>query len=335
MGLLDALPVVGSLGSSIINSVNQSSENAKNRQFQADQAKLAYQRQVELWNMENQYNTPSAQMARYSAAGLNPNLIYGQQQLGASVPAVGAASSSVSGIGRFDNPFSSVFNNYMAIKQYDLNQENIRNEINNRDALTAAEVDRRNAEAAKLRADTARSAYDLDFEKSVRDIRQKLIELGVPEKDAEIASKRAMVNNLNASTFNLGYQAEFARRSMEGRLTQLNFGNAYLQEQINYLESKRHLTDEERQNLVVARSLLRQQAYAAKLDNLNALGDYNIKRANWDKYVTGKVSSYRQPTLDFMTGYYGRYFNAYMNYNQSPIAKLAYSLPGFHNPYNP
>lgn len=30
------------------------------------------------WNMQNQYNTPAAQMARYKEAGLNPNLIYGQ-----------------------------------------------------------------------------------------------------------------------------------------------------------------------------------------------------------------------------------------------------------------
>lgn len=30
------------------------------------------------WNMQNAYNTPAAQMDRFKAAGLNPNLIYGQ-----------------------------------------------------------------------------------------------------------------------------------------------------------------------------------------------------------------------------------------------------------------
>lgn len=34
--------------------------------------------QVEMWNLQNQYNTPSAQMQRYKDAGLNPNLIYSQ-----------------------------------------------------------------------------------------------------------------------------------------------------------------------------------------------------------------------------------------------------------------
>lgn len=34
--------------------------------------------QIKLWNMQNEYNSPKAQMARFAEAGLNPNLIYGQ-----------------------------------------------------------------------------------------------------------------------------------------------------------------------------------------------------------------------------------------------------------------
>lgn len=51
----------------------QSNEFAHNTQ----QSELAYQRQLEQWNMENEYNSPAQQLARYQAAGLNPNLIYG------------------------------------------------------------------------------------------------------------------------------------------------------------------------------------------------------------------------------------------------------------------
>lgn len=43
---------------------------------------LQYQRQrkdaLADWNMQNEYNSPKAQMARFADAGLNPNLIYGQ-----------------------------------------------------------------------------------------------------------------------------------------------------------------------------------------------------------------------------------------------------------------
>lgn len=42
------------------------------------EAELAYQRQVEMWHMQNAYNSPEEQMRRFGAAGLNPHLIYGQ-----------------------------------------------------------------------------------------------------------------------------------------------------------------------------------------------------------------------------------------------------------------
>lgn len=45
-----------------------------------DQLKLAqyqYDKAVEMWNRQNEYNAPKAQMARLAEAGLNPNLVYG------------------------------------------------------------------------------------------------------------------------------------------------------------------------------------------------------------------------------------------------------------------
>lgn len=49
----------------------------------AKEQRQAYQQQVAdnlaQWNRQNQYDSPSAQMARFADAGLNPDLIYGQQ----------------------------------------------------------------------------------------------------------------------------------------------------------------------------------------------------------------------------------------------------------------
>ena len=64
------------LGSSVLGAVGNIAGSLiaghKNRQFSREQMKfahnesqLAYQRQVDLWNKQNQYNTPAAQMARY------------------------------------------------------------------------------------------------------------------------------------------------------------------------------------------------------------------------------------------------------------------------------
>lgn len=49
---------------------------------QKAEAELAYQRSVEMWNQQNLYNTPEAQMARFKQAGLNPHLIYNQGSSG-------------------------------------------------------------------------------------------------------------------------------------------------------------------------------------------------------------------------------------------------------------
>ena len=45
------------------------------------------QANIDFWNMQNAYNSPAAQMERYQAAGLNPNLIYGQSNTADQVTA--------------------------------------------------------------------------------------------------------------------------------------------------------------------------------------------------------------------------------------------------------
>lgn len=45
---------------------------------------------LELWNLQNEYNSPAAQMKRYQDAGLNPNLIYSQQNTAAAPQAASA-----------------------------------------------------------------------------------------------------------------------------------------------------------------------------------------------------------------------------------------------------
>lgn len=48
-----------------------------NQIFADKAAKNAYQRQLDFWNKQNEYNLPANQMQRLEAAGLNPNLVYG------------------------------------------------------------------------------------------------------------------------------------------------------------------------------------------------------------------------------------------------------------------
>ena len=51
------------------------------REYNKGQMELAkYQNEFnyKMWQQQNAYNSPAAQMARYQEAGLNPMLIYGQ-----------------------------------------------------------------------------------------------------------------------------------------------------------------------------------------------------------------------------------------------------------------
>lgn len=46
--------------------------------FEKSESELAFNREKEMWNMQNAYNSPKEQMKRYQDAGLSPYLIYGQ-----------------------------------------------------------------------------------------------------------------------------------------------------------------------------------------------------------------------------------------------------------------
>ena len=41
-------------------------------------AQYSFDKNVEMWKMQNDYNNPRNQMARFTDAGLNPNLMYGK-----------------------------------------------------------------------------------------------------------------------------------------------------------------------------------------------------------------------------------------------------------------
>lgn len=86
---LGAIPVVGPLissgldlltGTSAANKTNNTNLQIARETNQAQMELAQYQadRNYQLWQENNAYNSPSAQMDRYKEAGLNPNLIYGE-----------------------------------------------------------------------------------------------------------------------------------------------------------------------------------------------------------------------------------------------------------------
>lgn len=80
------IQAVAGAGSGIFGSI-MSSESAKEntkRTIKANKemAQYAYDRDLEMWHLQNAYNSPAEQMKRLREAGLNPNMIYGSGSAG-------------------------------------------------------------------------------------------------------------------------------------------------------------------------------------------------------------------------------------------------------------
>lgn len=99
---LQAASGIGSLISGNKQQKAQERENEKNRQFNAEQARLnrEFQRSESRYNLayQAQYNSPAAQVQRLKDAGLNPALAYGNSNTG-MVSAQSASGSQASASG--------------------------------------------------------------------------------------------------------------------------------------------------------------------------------------------------------------------------------------------
>lgn len=80
--LASLAPSLISGGASLLGGLINAGSTSSANQSQLSYSKEMYEKQradaLADWNMQNTYNSPSAQMARFKEAGLNPNLIYGQ-----------------------------------------------------------------------------------------------------------------------------------------------------------------------------------------------------------------------------------------------------------------
>lgn len=94
-------------------------------QFNANQATLAYQRQVDEWNRQfnltNQYNDPSAQMQRLTDAGINPYNAAQSVSPSSSAMSVGSSSAPSSAAPPYDMPFANPVSSFFSSAQQGLN----------------------------------------------------------------------------------------------------------------------------------------------------------------------------------------------------------------------
>ncbi|WGL31069.1 DNA pilot protein [Dipodfec virus UOA04_Rod_698] len=105
MSILPAIgSLLGSVGGTIANQINfnkqlkaQREENQKNRDFNAQQSALQRAYNLNVLNSQNNYNSPAEMMKRLRAAGLNPNLVYGDIGSSTSTGPLGMTAASSNG----------------------------------------------------------------------------------------------------------------------------------------------------------------------------------------------------------------------------------------------
>lgn len=186
-------------------------ENELSRKHNLELAKQQNQWNIDQWNREVQFNDPAAQMARYKAAGLNPNLIYGQSNtapqlsgsLSSGAPAVPA---DMSALGNKKSGLSSVFE---AIKDNPFLAEQLR--------------------GMKLDNDEKQlDIYAKEHEKSVRDWLGSIFSTGDLPSDEDIVDmKGTFLNAHQISALNqIRLQSEQLKKSKgDNRLFDRNFDN--------------------------------------------------------------------------------------------------------------
>lgn len=91
---------IGMIGSAI--------SQRQNYKYSKKLMELQYQQNLDLWNKQNDYNTPTAQMQRLQAAGLNPNLVYGSSVAGNSSNNTSTSLGSVAPVDYSDSMFKGV-----------------------------------------------------------------------------------------------------------------------------------------------------------------------------------------------------------------------------------
>ena len=185
---------LGSLAGSMIGANAQRRANIQNMQlakyqnnWQTAENEKAYARSVEMWNMQNQYNSPTAQMSRLRQAGLNPNLVYGSGVTGnsaGSAPQYQPAKiqrATMEPYRGWNLGLSDAASMYMAMRQNKAQVENM--EAQN--TLIKEQARTEGIRQGNIAMATARSGFDLDLARELKDVS---VDRAIAEKNLSEAS---------------------------------------------------------------------------------------------------------------------------------------------------
>jgi hypothetical protein len=148
-----------------------------------EMAEYQYNKDLEMWNKANEYNTPEAQMARLQAAGLNPNMVYGSGSVAGNttgqLPKYQAPRIDYKYDVGFDLP--SILNQFVDLqaKQTSIDNTKAQTDLINQRAITEG------FNQKSRMTDTERKAFDLEM---ARNLQQYTMTKGITE--SKLATQR-------------------------------------------------------------------------------------------------------------------------------------------------
>lgn len=157
-------PLIGA-GASLLGTGIQTAatgkQNRKSREFSRDMYKQQHQDALEFWNMQNEYNSPSAQMQRYREAGINPHEIVSKGSPGQASPIPVPKETKP----EFKVPdFSGIGNSILNYADIEMKQAQTNNVLSDT-AVKFEEALLKAAQRLSIEKGTERTEFDLNFDR--------------------------------------------------------------------------------------------------------------------------------------------------------------------------
>lgn len=180
------------------------------------------------WYRQNAYNSPAQQMKRYEAAGLNPNLIYGQQNTAGGIDTPSPPASQEVPLD-FGSAINAAQQRYIQMRQLEIQQQNS-------DALVklyAAKEEQANTSSALNSALTAlRTLQHEGYSQSGYYTNQGILQQKKIEETME--KIRLLISNTTIADL----QGQFLQKTLQNRIRAVGLRNQLLSDQhflnVNY-----------------------------------------------------------------------------------------------------
>lgn len=193
------------LGTSIYNAQAQKAAQKRQNQANALAATTAYDRDKEMWNLQNMYNSPESQMARLKAAGLNPNMIYGSGSGGAAGTAGSPPNARVPQIVSEFGPLNGIPEALASYQNFQMRQaqiDNVKSQTENVQTRTANEALRGpllSILGEQKELDLSKSQYQMEFDNAVKYNAARASALGIDKlrRQLSLMDDTSLQNALN------------------------------------------------------------------------------------------------------------------------------------------